>query len=124
MTWTRLTIIVAAARRASANILAAAIDPDSGGSDTFTAGYSATGEAPATHYVSSGLYSDATMPILTSGNAATIYSAAVSLAAARGRTYAQTQNAVGLVLASSIIAEGDPLTVITSQGLQPVRVQP
>lgn len=120
MSWTRITIIVTAARRASANILAAALDPDLGGAETFTAGYSPTSGEPATHYVSSGLYQPASVALLTGGDAAAIHAAAVAAAAARGREYTQTENAIALVLATAIITTDAPELAIAAAGLLPV----
>lgn len=107
----KLTIPVAIAEQA--NRCAAVFDPDVGGADTFGAcGLSATGEAPATHYMCSTAIKPAYLPMLQNAEAA--YPALVALAQDYGRD-APTQSDVEAFCGAVIVGEPEGLVRIVEQ---------
>ncbi len=112
MSWVFRTLIVAASQAPLARSLTAGIAGPSG-EGMFTTGLSASGNAPATHFVSSGKIQDNFAALLTSAPAI--------VAASGGQvTLAQAQ---ALLNASDISAE-KPFPAFARLGLQLVQVAP
>lgn len=80
-------LIIPADMQERANAVGHVLDPDTGGYRSFTAGLSASGQHPATHYICSTLYTDQTVELLDSPDATAMHEALQQLAAARGRGY-------------------------------------
>lgn len=111
MSWTHRTLVVPAAYRDLAWTLANGITPGGPAEGMWTTELSATGDEPATHYISSGYISPESAALL--GNAQATYDAAggqVPLAD------------IEALYANSVIrADEDPHAVIAELGLQFVR---
>lgn len=91
------------------------LDPDSGGTGTFTVPLSASGVAPATHWGARTLLEETTVHALTSMTVQQFKAYVDQLATQRGRT------PVGSITAfknSLLISEGDFWSFIASNGLQ------
>jgi hypothetical protein len=112
MSWVFRTMIVAASQAPLARSLTAGIAGPSG-EGMFTTGLSASGNAPATHFVSSGKIQD---------NFAALLASAESIVAASGGqvTLQQAQ----ALLAASDITQEPPFTAFARLGLQIVQVEP
>lgn len=103
----RRTIVVSAAVRANANIVARVIDPDSSAADSIATALSASGGFPPTHYIASVMLTPATAQLLDGKNATLIHQAAQSAAAANGRSYTLTLVDVqALCLAATVVTTG------------------
>lgn len=95
MSWVQRTIIVPSAYVGLARALAAGIGPNASGAGMFVTALSASGQAPATHYVSSGQIQDSFAALLTD---------APGIVAASGGQVTQ-QQAQALIAASDVSAE-------------------
>lgn len=104
-------MIVPAAHVVLARQLADKIAPGGSGSNMWTVGLSATGAAPATHYVSAGL--------IQSDFAALLADAALTITYAQAAGISTTLQAVqALYAASTIVPEQNPHAVIEQLGLR------
>jgi hypothetical protein len=111
------TIIIPAAGQARANEFMNILDPDLGGSKTFTAGCSATGIAPITHYIAVGWFDDNTMTAFSSQ--ANFWALVSSLATARGRPLVSSQAQCNAAYAACIFGSGnDPWGTLAAAGLK------
>lgn len=107
----KLTIPVAIAEQA--NRCAAVFDPDVGGADTFGAcELSATGDAPATHYMCKTAIKPAYLPMLQDAEAA--FPALVALAQHYGRV-APSQSDVEAFCGAVIVGDPEGLVRIVEQ---------
>lgn len=107
MAWVKYTMIVAAPYVGLAQGLSSSM-AGAAGDGMWTTGLSATGKAPATHYISNGLIYEEFGALL--GDAQATYDAAggsVPLA-----------DIQALYANSIIVSEGDPFTVMNDNGLQ------
>jgi hypothetical protein len=107
MTWQQATLIVAAQDADLARALAAGIAPDTDTDGMWRTPLSATGQEPATHFVSAGLIQDAFAAIV--GDVQATYDAAggqVPLQVIEG------------LYARATISDGEGLQVIAQAGLQ------
>jgi len=119
-------MIVPAAYAPLARALCAGMTPGDSGSGMFAAGLSATGNAPATHYISSGMIYDTFADLLplksfdAEGKATTIpgQPATIVTLAEGVVTLAQVN---GLLAAVDVTEQG-PHTAIARMGLQQVRM--
>lgn len=103
------TLVVTAAIAGLARQLAAALPSGLG---MFVAGYSPTGSAPATHYVSEGWVWDLFADALTSPEAL------VAMLAAYGQTMPLAQ--AQALLSQAVVSELPAGEVLAGMGLQPV----
>lgn len=111
MSWVHRTMIVAAADAPLARALAAGIGVSGTGANMFTTGLSATGAAPATHYISAGLIWPEFAALF--GDADATYAAAQ--AAGAQVTLAAIQ---GMYQRATIRADQNPHAVIAELGLK------
>lgn len=127
--YTNLTIILPAAAQALAQALCTAAAGEAG-SGMFTTGLSATGEAPATHYISSGALEAKFAAILPLGTVTTVdevttversagdLAAVVQLAADAG-VAVDMETVSGLFAALDVTAQ-DPSAAMERLGLRPL----
>lgn len=116
----RLTILVPAAQQANGNKAWKILDPGPTGDQTFTSGYSADGNSPATYYAASGLFTNGDVTALAS--AASAWAALNTYATQRGRNipFSQAQfNAVYATILFSAVDQ-DPSSFIAANGLVPL----
>ena len=111
------TIIVPAALVTKARNLGAALAPT--GEGMYTTALSATGNLPATHYVSSGLIHEPPFAELL-GNANALFTAAQEGANRQGKAIGATQNDTNDLVAQSFVGDEtqEPHAFIASKGLQ------
>jgi len=128
MTYTFRTFIVHAAVVDMASAMCVGLAGEAG-DNMFTTELSATGEAPATHYISSGLISDemaALLPLTTVNPDGTVTTEpgdpayVVELAAQAGITVTVEQ--VAGLLAAVDVSEQEPFAAMARLGLKIVRV--
>ena len=128
MTYVQRCLIVPAAYAPLARALCAGVAPGGSGLGMFTTGLSATGQAPASHFISEGMITDEfayLLPLkafdaegvatITPGQPETI----VTLAAG-----AATLEQVNALLAAVDVTQQDPQDAIARLGLQMVQVAP
>lgn len=109
-------MIVPAAYAPLVRALCAGMAPGDSGAGMFAAGISATGNAPASHYISTGLIYDTFADLLPIGELPGQPETIVTLAAGMV-TLAQ----VNALLAAVDVTEQDPHEAIARLGLQQVR---
>jgi hypothetical protein len=107
MSWTHRTLIVAAQDADLARALAAGIAPDTDTQGMWRTPLSATGQEPATHYVSAGLIQDAFAAIV--GDTQATYAAAGGQA---------PLSAIEGLYSRATISDQPGLAVIEQAGLQ------
>lgn len=124
------TIIVPKAKQALSQSLCAGLSPN-GDAGMFIVGLSASGEAPASHYISSGQISDDMAALLpcssvdADGNVTTAPGhpeLVVSLATQAGITVTQAQ--IDALYASVDISDQEPFAAMARLGLKMVQVPP
>lgn len=109
MSDTFATMIVPAALAPLARALAAGVSPV-GGAGMFTAGLSPTGQAPATHYCSTGVIDERFQPLLT--NAALLHQACQAAGAQ------VTQAQCDALVSQSDVSQEPPFEAFARLGLQ------
>jgi len=106
--WTRIRLTIPAEHRDAANRLAAIIDPDIGGGETFGAcAMSPTGENPCTHYHASTLIRPSYVGILT--DPASMGPALAALAVEYGRAGPKESD---IVVWCDHVQVGDPVGLL------------
>ena len=117
--WAHRTMVISAAQAPLARTICEQLPPANSGSNMFVRELSATGDAPATHYINSGWIKPEFANLL--GDSQGTYNAVTF----RGITHqgapitlAQIQ---AMYAASTIVADANPHEVIASLGLQFVR---
>lgn len=118
--WVHRTIIVPASLVIQARELGAALD--AAGHNMYTTPLSATGKAPATHYISSGLISAAFVHLLADPEQ--LYAYAQAGAEAQNLTLKATQADADGLKELSVISEGDPFVLMDELGLKMVNDDP
>ncbi len=113
-----MAIVIDAADAAAAAGVGAVFDPDTGGALTFRVGCSATGTAPATHYVASSAIQTDYVDALLDPDVSALYAGLQQLAAARGRTLPLTLADAQALRDRMIINPGDAHSLLAAQGLQ------
>ena len=107
------TLIVPAALAPLARALAAGLSPD-GGNNTFATGLSPTGEAPATHYVSTGHIGERFAECIA--DAESLHAACVEAGA--NVTLAQCE----ALVSTSDVSEEEPFVAFARRNLQLIRL--
>lgn len=112
--WTHRTMIVTAANQVMAQTIAATLAPGGSGSGMWTTSLSATGNLPATHYVSAGLIQQEFADLMDDANALF----AACQAAGLPYTLLQIQGLLSTSTVKKSAGTPDPLADLASLGLK------
>ena len=121
MSYTFRTLIIPSATAPSARVLAAALD--AGGVGMWTTGLSATGQEPATHYISTGMIGDefaALLPLQADGVLVSPGQPAYVASAAAQAGIPVTPEQVAGLYALVDVTEQDPHAAMVRLGIQQI----
>ena len=112
--WISTTLIIPADILDASNRLSAIIDPDTGGAETFTIGFSADGSEPASHYGTQSMVAPQYVQLLQLGDPAYVQAALEALATEYGRDMPTTEDC-GAFTAAVIVRPGEDLMSVAAE---------
>ena len=112
--WISATLIIPADILDESNRLSAIIDPDTGGAETFTIGFSSDGFEPASHYGTQSMMAPQYVELLQLGDPVYVQGALEMLATEYGREPPVTEDCV-VFTAGVIVRPGEDLMSVAAE---------
>ena len=112
--WISTTLLIPADILDAANRLSAIIDPDTGGANTFTIGFSADGSEPVSNYGTQSVMAPQYVQLLQLGDPAYVQAALEALATEYGREPPTTEDCE-VFTAGVIVRPGEDLMSVAAE---------